>query len=853
MCQKGDFFVATIKICNFAKIFKLQIITKINNMKRINFVVLVASVLTLFSCSDENPWVSANGEGHISPLVLTDGTVESALPLTRGQETLSVPEADKFAVKLAKEDGTYSESWDAIGLFPTDKSFGVGAYTMEAYYGDFEKEGFESPYFYGSSDFLVKEDETSEVKITASLANTMVSIDYTDAFKAYFKQYSTQLHSKGGDFITFLPGETRPAYLKPGQVSIVVSLTKQNGVSTTFQPTSIATEAKHHYHITFDVNDGEIGEAQLSIKFDDSLSKEDVVINLSDDLMLSPEPSLTAVGFVHNESLSILEGTPAEAKFNAIAMGGLQEVILTTQSEQLHALGWPDEIDLMAASDSQKALLQTLGLKVAGIWNNPDKMAIVDMSNVFENLNGESSNQFTLMVKDKLTKVSEPLVMKVNTIPVEVSVKSVEEVMIESTQTEMVISYNGYDFSKNIAIEAQNLYGAWINCAINELTQLSESEYKLNITIPASLSDIPVRVKYKGEVKTEATINVKGVILAVDDVDIWATKATLKVSKYPTDINLSDLDIYVAAGNGNYTKYSNATIDATNKTVLLNGLSAGTAYKVIATELDALEPGCSELSFKTESALQIENAGFEDWSSYDWEFNHNGSLAGQSSPMKYYKPWSAGSSDKWWDSNTTTTLINSLTIGYTYFKTYPLVQYSVDSHSGGKSAQITVANVGNGNSVVATTGSWYVGELFLGAGNDGTKGGWSRSSEGHSFEARPTSLTFWYEYVPYSSSDTFSAELWLKAADGTIIATASLPNGGSASEWKSVELPLNYTVYNKKAASIFIAFKASTSSDHSCSAGGDWLEIAGSSISKEDKYRIKLSATLRVDDIQLNY
>ena len=63
---------------------------------------------------------------------------------------------------------------------------------------------------------------------------------------------------------------------------------------------------------------------------------------------------------------------------------------------------------------------------------------------------------------------------------------------------------------------------------------------------------------------------------------------------------------------------------------------------------------------------------------------------------------------------------------------------------------------------------------------------------------------------------------------------------------------LNYKVYNKKAASIYIAFKASASSSHSCDAGGHWLEVAGSTGSG-DPYRIKLSATLRVDDIQLNY
>ena len=57
---------------------------------------------------------------------------------------------------------------------------------------------------------------------------------------------------------------------------------------------------------------------------------------------------------------------------------------------------------------------------------------------------------------------------------------------------------------------------------------------------------------------------------------------------------------------------------------------------------------------------------------------------------------------------------------------------------------------------------------------------------------------------------------------------------------------------NKKASKIRISFKASTASSFSCSAGGDYLEIAGAK-NEGDKYRIKLNAALRIDDVTLNY
>ena len=85
-----------------------------------------------------------------------------------------------------------------------------------------------------------------------------------------------------------------------------------------------------------------------------------------------------------------------------------------------------------------------------------------------------------------------------------------------------------------------------------------------------------------------------------------------------------------------------------------------------------------------------------------------------------------------------------------------------------------------------------------------------------------------------------------------MIGNATVSANQTVSEWTEAVVPINYTVTNKKAASIYIAFKASTSSSHSCNAGGSYLEIAGNK-GEGDKYRIKLSSVLRIDDIVLNY
>jgi hypothetical protein len=364
-------------------------------------------------------------------------------------------------------------------------------------------------------------------------------------------------------------------------------------------------------------------------------------------------------------------------------------------------------------------------------------------------------------------------------------------------------------------------------------------------------------LKVTDAVNKEATTSfsiVSGAVkatLEVKDYNVWAKKIVEPVVTINKG-NVSLLKLQYSLDKRNWSDFNVASsqngYSLTYETV---PVSAGTTYYLRTIYNGNYACVSPVVTVTTESEEQLGNSGFEDWNTRNWEFNHNGSLGGQSSPMTYYKPWASSESDIWWDSNTTNSLRPSLTIGYTYFKTFPLVHYSTDAHSGSRSAQLSVANVGNENSTWATTGNWYVGELFLGKGNDGSNGGWGKSADGHSFSSRPASLTFWYEYAPYTESHKFSAEVTVLAADNTVIGTGKI-TPGSQNSWQLVTVPITYNITNKKAASIRVSFKASTASNFDCKVGGEYLEIAGSK-KEGDAYRIKLNATLRIDDVTLNY
>ena len=97
--------------------------------------------------------------------------------------------------------------------------------------------------------------------------------------------------------------------------------------------------------------------------------------------------------------------TPLKTSINALA--GLKEVTLTTTSEFLQSKGWPAELDLVAATDAQKYLLSSLGFSTT-VWKNPDKMALVDFTELIKNLRAtasSTSHTFVVQAKDIFTKV----------------------------------------------------------------------------------------------------------------------------------------------------------------------------------------------------------------------------------------------------------------------------------------------------------------------------------------------------------------------------------------------------------------------------------------------------------------
>ncbi|MCM1406823.1 MAG: DUF4493 domain-containing protein, partial [[Clostridium] fimetarium] len=295
-----------------------------------------AGAMLAVSCADTfNPGGDSDRQGRVFPMVDLDNAVvtsksASKAPASRAADAIT---ADQMQIRLTRNAGGYEKTWNSIADFPSGETFPVGAYTFSAEYGDPEEQGFNKPYYYGETTFDVEENKAAQVQVTAQLANSMLTITYTDAFKTYFTDYKTTLTTSLGS-LEYGKEETAPVYIPAGEVSFAIDVTKPTGSKVTLTPGSVTTQARHHYFVQFDLNNGNVGSPVINITWDEMLDTEVVEIDLSEDLINAPKPTLAAEGFPV-ESFIAGNAPKGNRTVTVVAHGGISSIVMTTNSASL--------------------------------------------------------------------------------------------------------------------------------------------------------------------------------------------------------------------------------------------------------------------------------------------------------------------------------------------------------------------------------------------------------------------------------------------------------------------------------------------------------------------------------------
>lgn len=788
-------------------------------------VLALSLILGLSSCSDDNPWMGETGHGAIKLALSADGNVEDVIPHTRadGADYFEKPTASQFNIHLIKPDGQIHTDL-SHDEFVKKEGFPSGNYTLKAFTGNLEDEGYDvRPYFEGTEKVTVLEGEETEVAVKATLGHTLVSVTYTDAFKSYMKSYSANLHSAGHSYVDVPDGETKPAFLVPGDVSLTLDFTDPQGRQLTLHPAEFKAEAAKHYQIELNVNNGNVGTAQLQISFLGSTEKETVSIDLSDELFSAPEPEVKPVGFENNGEMQFLSGEKANEKcsFTILSYGGLRNVTLTfnkLEGEYNSPLG--SEINLIGASEAVQAQLAGAGIDCTGVFRNPSKMAKIDLARLPEMLPA-GKYEVSVLATDMLARSSKPVSVIVSLSNSTVKIEPVEA-NPSTLEGRLYVTYNGSNPTADLSFKADNEYGMKVDAPIKSCTpatrSIVENRYEIVISLPKlgeysfSSGKVEVEVKLKGNYAGMVDLP----IVTSFAYDAFATKALIKPvcleERVASVMSDAQLAIYKDGA-----AVSSASVSKNSQGFTVTGLTPNTAYTF---KVSGYEGGKSfEGSFTTENANSIPNGDFlqaETTINFS-DVNVGGTYKSGSSLWPYTYQNTASivrSTPNGWGN------LNYLTCadvpGLERNTWYMVPSTFVED------GKVTVRTVGYNNETRATVAQskssltspyqYYctnspepsdlkiaAGELFLG----------DASSKRMAFSTRPSEVTFDYSFTSYNG-ETARAEAIVYSGNEVIGSKAVLLDANSTTG--KLALSYSWDTFGKKATSIAIIFKSSSAS-----------------------------------------
>lgn len=867
------------------------------------------------SCSNENPWdnTTSRGAGKLILQLSSSTALESEMPDVRGVSTqILPPDAKDFQIRMTNASGTFEKTWSSVEEFEKETEFMADTYTLEGFYGSQTSQGIVSPedqthrhaYFYGKAENVkVEPGKETNVQIQTTLGNAVVVIEYTDAFKNYFKDWSTQLITKGEAPLN-LGSDEGMCYVVPGDVDVVISAMQQNGKKVSVNPAIFNAEARHLYKITYNIFNGEVGHAEtLQLIFNDQPDAEHTIeIELSDELLSGEGPTIVTEGFSSGDTLVTVAGTPytGDVRFNIDSPDGFKEVILTITSKNYKPDFLVDGIiDLCSAEIAQQQAMTETGIRVVGIYNNPERMALIDLKELCRYL-PEGEHTISVMVKDR-ARVQNASV-SINALPLSIEAEPFKNAVLGRGYAEIVLSYNGPDptvpDSNPFTFNVQNEYG-FIPANIMSISKLADTrsvesqDYIYRIAVPeTSWDEYGVKVFLNNSINS---IDETTVPIEFPDYDVlydpMARKVMMKLDK------VNDPEINTASVKDMFTKRMRVFIDGVEagnlnrniwpEVILADGLEGGETFR-IKTSLSSIATPVAYSQEKTlnfEGENQIPNGNF---SQTEETINSNRINVGGLYKVKVfmftndYQNYSSivrREATNWASINAKTCYLSSVNRNTWYVEPSSYVEDQI----------YTVRTVGYNHDgpALATTGgdfnlnyycestpdkSWLVresGELFLGTYN--FTGVNEQRSEGHEFFTRPSAFSFKYSYMPIEDEKAY-VSIKIKGADGKILASSEKELNGTASYQfdestltepaETVTLILPHYPFNEKAETIEVKFLSSTASDpdiyiptgSNLSEGVTVITSDSNRTSKANAYHAYAKGSvLRISDLNLNY
>jgi hypothetical protein len=187
---------------------------------------------------------------------------------------------EDFRVIIYNASDQAVRTYERAADMPDSIRLETGTYYAVASFGSNPAAAFESPYYYGrSASFVITPGGLQQVVVNCQLANTLVSVVYSDNVRAAFSNYSTTVSSTAGSLVYGM-AETRAGYFQPLPLQIRATLTwtKSDGSTATRVLTGsiAAPEARRKYEVHVNASGAE-GASAFSVQVAEGTEQTEIV------------------------------------------------------------------------------------------------------------------------------------------------------------------------------------------------------------------------------------------------------------------------------------------------------------------------------------------------------------------------------------------------------------------------------------------------------------------------------------------------------------------------------------------------------------------------------------------------
>lgn len=832
---------------------------------RLSFMLcLCYSLVGLYSCHNEDNGMYNKGKLRFQ--METDTTLVNSTSdkSSRSNHFSDFEDPKTYKVVISQNSEVVAE-FDSYEEMPEEIELEEGQYSIEASKGTETTAAFESPYFSGKQDFTIVKEKTTPVEVTASLQNSLVTVDYSSDFIETYKDYTLSFKTnKMQSPLIYDEWESRAMYFQADaagtKLTIGMSLVNVYGKEVEYTATT-TIKPKQWSKLTVRTDGNGLNGIALDVILNDG-TKEPVYINIGiPDFMeqLKGAPKVECQAFKwDNTNISMEQPTEctkdecsSSAMVNITAGGKINQVLLNLKDNEDNIL--INNYDLVNLTDKQKAELKDKygfevpenALKQGSMSGNIDLKSIIAS---FISKAEESYYELSLTVIDGMPVPNRTIKsVKVN-VP-----KAGDNTITWSFNNDLSFDYASYNqveqtVEVNVPIGIKTALIS-INGLGIENQDLSQTISRINVEKSADKIKLTFTQEWfnslfcnedKSAKQYTVTLNITDNLdRTIEDnsrsftvnapVFEWASEIDAFAKYAIVDIKTNNTDMVSFYNDGTPIETDNIVRlepKAENiVTFVIKNLSPITTYNLTAKYNNDDRLALEQKSFETEQTLYLGEIGkLENWEAkgkkYDgegYDIEDNGWGTGQYD-REPYRSWENWIIEGWETMNNLTTQYgnenkDSFTAGGDKSWTRYVANSGTIRTTGvdGYGALIRTVGWGENNTapgkfifeIPAKCENVTPGELFLGSiDNTETK---------YKFTSRPRGFKFNYKYIPKNQNDYFEATIVVFDVNQNPIAQTK-QKGTSNSNWLEFSVILD-DYKNVEANSIYISLKSSGNTD----------------------------------------